>query len=223
LTSSAAYLSGLYGELGKGIGAALLAVVALAALPTLPLSCWGLAMTWPSSKRVNVAAVTAAPVLLLMWTLGALHQAEAAHAQPLPLPGKFESGNHLHHSTLNAVVEIELFETIARDLDNWGNLPEIPIDGPVRKVQGGFRHAKLRVPSLMTAEPIDCVPKLDEPWSVAVVTYLKLLDDPPKQPKVWAPVEVVSRCIRSAPERIAADIVAQLKAESVRGPVKVDL
>lgn len=223
LTSSAAYLSGLYGELGKGIGAALLAVVALAALPTLPLSCWGLAMTWPSSKRVNVATVSAAPVLLMMWTLGALHQAEAAHAQPLPLPGEFEPGNHLHHSTLNAVVEIELFETIARDLDNWGNLPEIPIDGPIRKVQGGYRHAKLRVPSLMTAEPIDCVPKLDEPWSVAVVTYLKLLDDPPEKPKVWAPVEVVSRCIRAAPEHIAADIVAQLRAESVRGPVKIDL
>src|SRR5690606_8014479 len=54
----------------------------------------------------NVSAVAAAPVLLLMWTLGALHQAEAAHAEPLPLPGKFEPGNHLHHSTLNAVVEI---------------------------------------------------------------------------------------------------------------------
>jgi hypothetical protein len=78
LSSSAAYLAGLYGELGEGLGAGLLAVIGLAALPTLPLSCWGLAATWRHSFNLGLA--TATPVLLTIWTLGALNQAEDARA-----------------------------------------------------------------------------------------------------------------------------------------------
>jgi hypothetical protein len=221
LSSSAAYLAGLYGDLGEGLGAALLAVVGLVALPTLPLACWGLAATW--RRSYNPGAIVAVPLLLTIWTLGALHQADAAAAERMPLPGEIDRLSWYDDRALSDAVEVILYEQIEAEIDHWARLPEIPVDGPIRKVEGGYRHAKLRVPSLMTSEPIACVPDPAAAESVAVLTYLRRLEGPPARPKVDAPVEVVSRCIRAAPEQIAAAIVDQIQAEAMRGPVKIDL
>jgi hypothetical protein len=233
LSSSAAYLAGLYGELGEGIGAGLLALIGLAALPTLPLSCWGLAATWRSSFTPGL--VTATPVLLTIWTLGALNQAEDAHARLLPLPGEYDPLSVLDAAEVDFLVEIELFEALSQTPGNWGELPEIPTEGPMQKVEGRSRRTKLRVPSLMTSEPIACVPTTESTQAVAVVTFLSLLEKNPtadrhrqgrRVPKTnskLAPAEVVSRCVRAQPDELD-DAIAQLIAdEAARGPVKIDV
>lgn len=219
LSSSAAYLAGLYGELGEGIGAGLLAVIGLAALPTLPLSCWGLAATW--RRSFNFGLATATPVLLTIWTLGALNQAEQAHARLLPLPGEFEPGRFGDVEHVANMLEIELFEALSVTPGNWGELPEIPVEGPSRKRDGSGR-AKLRVPSLMTSEPIACVPDPEASEGVAVITFLALRGKPSAKSKL-APVEVLSRCIRAAPDELDEAIAQAITAESARGPVAIDV
>jgi hypothetical protein len=218
LSSSAAYLAGLYGELGEGLGAGLLAVIAIAALPTLPLSCWGLAATW--RRSFNPGLATAAPVLLTIWTLGALNQAEEAHATLLPLPGELGPLTLQNDEEVASFVEIELFEAMSVTPGNWSALPEIPVEGPSRKPDGSGR-AKLRVPSLMTSEPIACVPDPEANEGVAVITFLALLEKPSKSNR--APVEVVSRCVRAEPEGLDEAIAQVITAEAARGPVKIDV
>ncbi|WP_106395806.1 hypothetical protein [Enhygromyxa salina] len=223
LTSAASYLAGLYGSLGEGLGAALLAVIGLVALLTLPLSCWGLAATW--RRSFNAGLFGATPLLLTIWTLGALHQANDAVAERVPLPGTSEELAGRDDRAVNGLVENQLHDALAAEIDHWGVLPPIPVDGPLRKVEGGYRHTKLRVPSLYTAAPIACVPQPGASESVAVVTYLRLIEGErePAQRSKLAPVEAVSRCVRAAPEQISVAIARQIAAESVQGPVKIDL
>jgi hypothetical protein len=221
LSSSAAYLAGLYGALGEGLGAGLLAVIGLAALPTLPLSCWGLAATW--RRSFNLGLATAAPVLLTIWTLGALNQAEDAHATLMPLPGEFEPLALRDVESVSSLVEIELFEALSVSPGNWGDLPEIPVEGPSRKADGSGR-AKLRVPSLMTSEPIACVPDPEANEGVAVITFLALRGEGQgKENSKQAPVEVVSRCIRATPDELDEAIAQVLTAEAARGPAVIDV
>lgn len=219
LSSSAAYLAGLYGELGEGIGAALLAVIGLAALPTLPLSCWGLAATWKRSFNPGLAAAT--PVLLTIWTLGALHQAEAAHATSMPVPGEFELLTEHDVEEVARLVGIELFEALSVTPGNWGALPEIPTEAPRRKSEGSAR-TKLPVPSLMTSEPIACVPDLTANEAVAVVTFLAPRGKSKSKSK-QAPVAVVSRCVRSTPDELDEAIAELITGQASRGPVKIDV
>lgn len=221
LSSSAAYLAGLYGDLGEGIGAGLLAVIGLAALPTLPLSCWGLAATW--RRSFNPGLATAAPVLATIWTLGALHQADDARPTWMPLPGVVE--RQMQHDVEDAArfVGIELFEALAVTPGHWGALPEIPVEGPRRKGDTSAR-AKLLVPSLMTSEPIACVPDPHAGEAVAVITFLAPLDKPStKRKSKLAPAEVVSRCIRAAPDELDEAIGTVIATEAARGPVKIDV
>jgi hypothetical protein len=223
LSSSAAYLGGLYGELGEGIGAGLLALIGLAALPTFPLSCWGLAATW--RRSFNLGLTTAVPVLLTIWTLGALRQAEDAHVTLLPLPGKFEPLMEHEFASADRLVGVALYDALAVTPGNWSELPEIPTEGPIRKVDAGSRRSKLQVPSLMTSEPIACLPptESDKPTeAVAVITFLAPLDKPSPQSK-RAPVELVSRCVRAAPQELDEAIAQTISAESARGPVKIDV
>lgn len=204
LSSSASYLAGLYGSLGEGVGAGLLALVGLASLLTLPLSCWGLAATWKRSYDKGLRA--AAPLLVLVWSLGALRQAEVARAEPLPLPPELEQGVPLH----------ELLRPNTP-------LPAIPREGEPRGRKG--RKAKLRVPSLFSATPADCVPEADASESLVVLSYLRALSDEPAAEaiaKKRSPVEPVSRCVRAAPEQLIAAVKEQLEAEALDGPIKLD-
>ncbi len=223
LSSSAAYLAGLYGELGEGIGAGLFAVIGLVALPTLPIACWGLAATWRRSFTPGLVAAT--PVLLAIWSLGALRQAEEAQASLLPLPGEYDQLTFLDDAAVLDYVEMQLYDALAVTPGNWSALPEIPVLAPPRPEN--LRPSKLSVPSLMTDEPIACVPSADEAEAVAVITFLKLLDKPrakaPQAKTKWAPVEVVSRCVRAAPNELDEALAQTITDESARGPVKIDV
>ena len=220
LTSSASYLAGLYGSLGEGIGAGLLALVGLVALLTLPLSCWGLAATWKRSFNAGLSA--AMTVLVVIWSLGALHQADAAKAEWLPLPGEVPSTERHAYRSTTGILEPLLYEAIDAKVGNWGLLSAIPTDGPLRKTKDGTRPSQLSVPSLFTAAPIACVPDPSSEESVAVLTYLRLLDGPSPHPK-QAPVEVVSRCLRAPPGELFDAIATQILAEAASAPVKIDL
>jgi hypothetical protein len=214
LSSSAAYLRGLYGELGEGLGAGLLVLIGVVALPTLPLSCWGLAATWRRSFNPGLTAAT--PVLLAIWSLGALHQAQDASVTLMPIPGEFDEPlRELEYGSAHTVVGIELFEALGQTPGNWGNLPEIPVE----------RGSERRMPSLMTSEPIACLPDLESGEAVAVVTFLSLLEKPPPKSakSKGAPVEIVSRCVRAAQQELDEAIAATVASESARGPVKIDV
>ncbi|WP_106094501.1 hypothetical protein [Enhygromyxa salina] len=221
LTSAASYLAGLYGSLGEGIGAGLLAVIGLVALLSLPISAWGLAATW--RRAYNGGAAAATTVLLCVWTLGALGQAEDAHAELVPLPGEFELVDRHDPGVQNSVVEALLFAEMSGRIEHWGVLPEVPTEGPIEKVEGGYRHAKLRVPSLYTVAPIACVPDPASDESVAVVTYMVLSEKPSARPDEVAAVEPVTRCLRAAPDQIVAEIVSLIASEALRAPVKIDV
>ncbi|KIG11816.1 hypothetical protein DB30_02420 [Enhygromyxa salina] len=221
LSSSASYLAGLYGSLGEGIGAGLLAVAGLVALLSVPISAWGLAATW--RRSYNPGAAAAMPLLLCVWTLGALRQAENGHAEPTPLPGEFDLLDRNNPSVQNDVVEALLFAELSKQIEHWGVLPEVPTEGPIQKVKGGYRHAKLRVPSLFTTAPVACVPDLESGESAAVVTYLVLSKKPSAKPDEIAAVEPATRCIRAAPAELIPAIVALIESEALRAPVKIDV
>ena len=219
LISSASYLAGLYGALGQGLGAALLAVIGLVAILTLPLSAWGLAATWRRSHGAR--AIAAVGVLAVAGSLGAVR--ESAEAQGQPIPTVLDE----HGNPSAAVIEDQLLEARTELLPSWDLLPEIPTAR--RKPsgrKGGSRRARLRVPSLLTSEPIACVPDPEGSDAVAVVTYLAPLSkDRPSEdrPSRMAPVEAVSRCIRAAPAELGRAIVLQVRDEAQRGPVKIDV
>lgn len=224
LSSSAAYLAGLYGDLGEGIGAGLMALIAIAALPTLPLSCWGLAATWKRSFTPGLAA--ALPVLSTIWTLGALRQADEAKPTLLPLPGELDPLSLSDDSTVSYEVEVELYGALRTEFETWAALPEIPVFAPPRRAGG--QPTKLTVPSLMTSEPIACVPTADNlagEEAVAVITFLALLDEPraKRSKSKLAPVEVVSRCVRAQPEALDEAVASAIVSEAARGPVKIDV
>ncbi len=218
LIGSAAYLTGLYGDLGQGLGAAMMAVIGLLALLTVPLSAWGLAATWQRSHAKRAAA--AAGVVLVAGSLGAWREAVAARAVKLPALTD-EAGQ-----SAPMLFEDRLSEARARMIPSWELLPKIPREGKkIVEVKGGHRRERLRVPSLLTTEPVACVPDPEADEAVAVVTYLVPSDKPakPNKGRRYAQVEPVSRCVTAAPERLAEAVVEQILREAQRGPVKVDV
>lgn len=216
LVGSAAYLAGLYGDLGQGIGAAMLAVIGLLALLTVPLSAWGLAVTWRPSYAKRATA--AAGVVLIAGSLGAWREAAAARAQPLPTLTD-ERGQ-----PTPMLLEHQLHDVRSELIPSWDQLPAIPREGKrIVKVSGGHRRERLTVPSLLTTEPIACVPDPDGEVAVAVVTYLAASAEPPPEQAKRAPVEPVSRCVTAVPERLAEAIIEQIRREAQRGPVKIDI
>lgn len=216
LTSSASYLAGLYGDLGKGLGAAVLAVLGLAALLTLPLSIWGLAATWDA--RWNRAAAGSVAALALVWVGGAWQTASAAQATPLPLPGDGER---------------PIYDQIADAIPAWEELPPIPLEGPPRKNDPDGPRPKLKLPPLWTTEPVACVPAydaVDTGQAYAVLTYFVPASEETIQRRRrsavgWrlAPVEPASRCVQAPREAIVEAIAEQLRAEAMAGPMKIDL
>jgi hypothetical protein len=147
LARSAAYLAGLYGALGEGIGAGLLAAFGLLAALTLPLAAWGLAVTWRASDRTR-AAVAATLALV---ALGAGAMAEAAHARAAPLPSP-------------GALEAELDAARRELLPSWEALPPASAAVDVGWVR--------RVPLIYSARPIACAPDPTGGEASAVVTYL---------------------------------------------------
>jgi hypothetical protein len=214
LLRSASYLAALYGDLGEGLGAAMMAVIGLLAMLSVPLSAWGLAMTWRPAYARRASAV--AGVLLITGSLGAWREAAGARTQPLPMlinaDGKRSSD----------LLEAELRAKRAELIPSWDLLPAIPREGKrVVKVAGGHRRERLRVPSLLTTEPIDCVPDPESNVSVAVLTFLVPRTEP--GPAKSAPVEPVTRCVTAVPEHLAEAILERIRREAQRGPVKIDV
>lgn len=85
MTTSAWYLSRLYGGLGQGMGAVLMAVWGLVAFVTLPLLVWGLHRTravWLPYVGRRLA-LTAGSALLALATLSAARYSSAATAEPI--------------------------------------------------------------------------------------------------------------------------------------------
>jgi hypothetical protein len=217
LLRSAAYLAELYGDLGEGLGAAMLAVIGLLALLSVPLSAWGLAMTWRRDYLERASAV--AGVVLIAGSLGAWQSAAAARAQPLPLPTNDGDARH------GAVFEDQLMAKRDELIPRWDLLPAIPREGKrVVKVPGGHRRERLFMPSLLTTAPIECVPDPDnDDLSVAVVTYLVPRSKSLTKPSKAAPVEPVSRCVTSVPDKLPEAILEHIRREAQRGPVKIDV
>jgi hypothetical protein len=201
LLRSAAYLAGLYGELGEGIGAGLLAVVAVLALLTLPLAAWGLAATWRARDRKRMSA--AAAVVLVAGSVGALHEASQARATPLPIPTD-ERGR-----PSAAEFEQTLNDARAELLPNWDQLPAIPTSKPAK-------GRAQRPPSLHTREPVACVPDPASAEASAIVTFFTAHEDHPD-------AQVVSRCVRALPDELARAIVELIRDEALRGPVEIDV
>ena len=220
LIAAASYLAGLYGALGEGLGAAMLAVIGLFALPTVPLAAWGLAATWkPSHAR---AAVTATGVVVVAISFGAWREARAAGAEPMPLPSRDADTSAAFY------VRDELARVRGERLPAW-ELPPIPREGTrIIKVAGGHKREPLRVPSLLTTEPVACVPDPSAGVSTAVLTFLAAVEPTPAKPRKrnevpLAPVAAVSRCVTSTPERLPAAILEAIAREAQRGPVKIDI
>lgn len=219
LTSAASYLAGLYGSLGEGIGAGLLALIGLAALLTLPISAWGLAATW--ERSLNKGGASAAAVLACLWTLGALRQSAEAEATELPLPAALSAAREDGEAAMSEVFRDQLAAQLVAALGGFDQLPKIPRGGAM--IRKGKREL-LRVPATFVTEPVACVPTPGGAEAAAVLTYLAPLAegaDPPEPGH--APVEAVSRCVRAAPEQLLAAIVDQLAAEALRAPIKIDL
>ncbi|MFO7565262.1 MAG: hypothetical protein R6X02_21645 [Enhygromyxa sp.] len=211
LVGSAAYLAELYGDLGQGIGAGMLAIIGLLALLSVPLAAWGLAATWRRSYGPRAAAVTALVVIAV--GSGAWREAAAARARPLPVLVD-EQGR-----PAPLLFEDELERARGELISSWDSLPEIPREGKRRK---GQRRQLLRVPSLLTTEPIACVPDPDGELAIAVVTFLARQAEPDGRSKM-APVEALSRCVEAPPERLAEAIIELIRSEAQRGPVKIDV
>ena len=216
LLRSAAYVAGLYGDLGQGIGAGMLAVIVLLATLTVPLSAWGLAATWRSRYRKRAAA--ASGVLLVAISLGGWREAAAARAQPLPTILNEEG------KPTPMLFMVELQQQRAELIPSWEALPAIPREGKkIVKVPGGHRRERLWVPSLLTTEPIDCVPDPEANVAVAVLTYLVPRREPEAVPSKSAPVEPITRCVTAVPDQLPRAILEHIRREAQRGPVKVDI
>ncbi len=225
LSRSASHLAGLYGSLGEGIGVALLAIIGLVALLTLPFACWGLAATWRS--RWNRGASVGAGVLALIWSLGVWNQARAAKAAPLAQPTTSDAD--------------ALAAELQAALPNWAELPVVPKGAQDRP------DSPSKVPSLFTTKPVGCVPEPAGEDAVAVLTFLGPLGvksqddafDPDDEttgqqtPRAGfqrqlarrgrAPVEVRSRCVRASPDQLIRTIAGVLEAEALRAPVVIDV
>ncbi|GEM_PF-755499 len=219
LTQSASYLAGLYGDLGAGLGTLMMGVLGLLAVLTVPLSLWGLAATWDT--RWNRGAGAAAAVLALCWVGGSWRTAEAAQAVPVPVPvGDGSEG---------------LANIIADGLPDWNALPEISLTPPPARAGKPERRAPdLRLPALLVREPVACVPV---PGSAdgsaeayAVLTYMIPASDETLERRRrsvpgrrLAAVEPVSRCVTAEAEALPEAIAEQLRAEAMRGPIKIDV
>ncbi|MCA9700529.1 MAG: hypothetical protein KC431_23585, partial [Myxococcales bacterium] len=197
--------------------AALLAVIGLAALLTVPLSAWGLAATW--ERRWNRGATTALGVLVLLWTAGSWRTARAAAIEDLPTPG-----GPSHQG-------FEINDAVMLALPSWTELPELPPPPQPPRTKDGV--APTRIPSLFTTEPVACVPSPDARSTgegLAVLTYLvpasaKTLERRKRSVdgRKLAAAEAVSRCVRAPAEALPQAIADQLRAEALRGPVKIDV
>jgi hypothetical protein len=221
LIGSAAYLAGLYGDLGAGLGAAMLAVIGLVALPTLPLAAWGLAATW--RREYSRGAVAAVGVVVVSVSVGAWREASAAAAEPTAIV-RGEAGSREQFADA-------LEQARSERLPSWDELPAIPREGKRRKGKGRGRET-LRVPSLLTAEPVACVPDPASEQGLAVVTFLVPDDSPPlrlrlaeqeRESSTLAPVRALSRCVTASPEQLPAAIVEAIASEAQRGPIKIDV
>ncbi|NVB36918.1 hypothetical protein G6O69_03690 [Pseudenhygromyxa sp. WMMC2535] len=225
LTSAASYLAGLYGDLGQGLGAAMLAIIGLLAVLTLPLSAWGLAATW--ERRWNRGAGAAATALTLIWTVGAWRTAQAARPTPLPLPAA-PSGARGGDQGEDLPARGPGEAAVIAALPSWDELAEAP--APPWPQRAGIVP---ELPPLHTLEPVACVPDYTDPerdQARAVLTYLvpagpKTLEHRKRSVagRKLAPLEVVSRCVEAPAAQLPAAIAEQLRSEAARGPVKIDL
>jgi len=76
LVSTAAYVSQLYGTLGDGVAAAAAAVWAVAALFTLPVAIWAIALT--GGLKLKSAATGAVAAMMVLPLLGGAYQSQVA-------------------------------------------------------------------------------------------------------------------------------------------------
>lgn len=79
VASSGVYLSRLYGGLGQGLSATLVASWGLMAFVVLPLSVWGLCRTWPVWRRLTRASLPASLILACAMSVSLAFTANAAH------------------------------------------------------------------------------------------------------------------------------------------------
>ena len=154
LASSASYLAGLYGDFGKGIAAAMLSLLGLVALLTLPLSAWGLAVTWRGRWTRRAAAGTA--VALAFVGLGSGQAFASARGDALAVPGGDQRTIH-----------DELHDALEARISSWEQtMPAVP------------RRGRKGRPSLYTLDPVACAPPArDDGQARAVLTYLQARDE----------------------------------------------
>jgi len=208
LVSAATYLGALYGELGEGIGVALLGVIGLLALFTLPLAAWGLGATWRPDYATRALAVGG--VVLVAGTLGGLGQRAQARAEQLPMiPASHE-------------LELALHEARAELIPEFAALPAVSTK-PKPTSKRKRKAKRLLVPSLLTTEPVACVPDPKASVATAVVTYLAPLAEGRAPAEGMAAAAPVSRCVQAPPAELARAIIEQVASEAMHGPVKIDV
>lgn len=208
LVSAAIYLGALYGDLGQGIGVALIGVIGLLALFSLPLAAWGLAATWRRDHAKRALALGG--LVLIAGSAGGLAQSAQARATPLPMFIDERDEPSV------AVIRDALYEARAELLPTPELLPPIPTDA-------GRKRRRLLVPSLATTEPVACVPDPKGEEASAVVTYLLPLPEGREPDEGMAAAEPVSRCVRAPHTELARAIIGQIRGEALRGPIKIDV
>lgn len=114
LVSTAAYVSRLYGSLGDGVAAAAAAVWAVAALFTLPVSIWGIALTGrPKLKSAGGAVLTAMWVVPLLGAANSNRLAAGESTLPsVPDPAEIDAAMSqltAEHRALPAGAQVSLF------------------------------------------------------------------------------------------------------------------
>lgn len=200
---SAAYLSALYGDLGKGVGVVLLVMLAPLALVTLPMAFWSLAITRKGKTKTDRRRrdIRASAIALIGLVMGALLLNERADARAEPLPqiavdaSKFGGarGHDVHAILLEAKREI-------LDEASWSEA-----------------ETTLRARRLFKRTAFECVPLAEDERAVASLLFFS------PHPKGRG-ARLEERCLRASPNELARMLFETIRNEALpQSPVKIDL
>lgn len=196
---AAATLASLYGGLGEGIAAALLAGIGLFALVTLPIAAWGFGATARRSDPVKAAVALA----IFAAVVGGSSAHAAAEVRALALPGARAAEADPLGAVRDAFVEAR------RELvPDWQALPEPP------EPKGIARRFRRSI-TLFDPSPVECAPAIDAEEATAVVAFVG--------PRGEARPRVVRRCVKAKPEDLPRAVMERVRDEAYAGPVAVDV
>ncbi|MEM9454386.1 MAG: hypothetical protein AAGF11_09420 [Myxococcota bacterium] len=195
MLTACTYIASLYGGLGKGVAVGLTAALAVVALLVVPLSVWGLAAT--GGVAWNRSSQGGAAGLLLMVGLGMARAWSLPQAEAAMDPAMIPA---MVSGPGQASGDDALRSALAAALPAPAEQPAPPPDAP----------------SLMIRQAVECA-QPPGPGTVTVVATSLVSVAPTR-------AEAAMRCVQGATlDDTLGQLRAQLQAEALRGPIKIDV